>query len=99
MKIIWGSLIILLLQTSVHAADKVRIAVPSRGGQFITLPLAQKKGFFKEEGLDAEMIQIRGVVAMTALVSGEVDYFTGINFPIRAAIQGFPVKVVAWRQV
>ena len=52
-KLLGGLLaIIILLQTSANAADKIRIAYPTRGNIFVTLPLAQKKGFFREEGLE-----------------------------------------------
>src|SRR6516164_5968666 len=54
------------LHVSVDAADKIRIAIPGTG-PFLTFSLAQKKGFFKDEGLDAEIIQIRcSSVAMAA---------------------------------
>jgi NitT/TauT family transport system substrate-binding protein len=88
-------LAILVFQVSVHAADKIRIAVPGPGAHFMTFPLAQKRGFLKEEGLEAEIIRVFGTVAIAALTSGEIDYFTAIGFPVRAAIQGLPVRVVA----
>lgn len=83
-----------LIHTSVHAADKIRIGFAPGAGQ-IPFPLAQKKGFLKEEGFEAEIIRISGTVAVAALVSGEADYFTATAFPVRAAIQGLPLKVVA----
>jgi hypothetical protein len=48
-------LTVFLLDTSVHAADKIRISIPNLSGQFMTMPLAQKRGFLKEEGIDAEI--------------------------------------------
>ena len=45
-----GSLIVVFaFQTSGHATDKIRIGYPSTVGHFITLPLAEKKGFLKEK--------------------------------------------------
>ena len=95
MKIFWSSLIVLVLQTSVHAADKIRIAYPAPLGHFITLPLAQKKGFFREEGIEAEMILLRGPATQAAILNGEIDYFPGIGAMVSAAVAGVPVKVVA----
>jgi ABC-type nitrate/sulfonate/bicarbonate transport system substrate-binding protein len=88
-------LTIFIFHAGAHAADKIRIAIPSQGAQFMTYPLAQKKGFLKEEALEAEMIRTSGSVAIAALTSGDVDYFTAIGFPVRAAMQGLPVRVVA----
>ena len=58
MKIIVASLIILLLPISTHAADKVRIDVPEFNAQFLPPGFAEKHGFFKEDGLQDEIIRI-----------------------------------------
>jgi ABC-type nitrate/sulfonate/bicarbonate transport system substrate-binding protein len=83
------------LNASVYAADKIRIGIPNLGAMFMTFPLAQKKGFLKEEGLEVEHIRIFGTVAMAALVSGELDYWGAIGFSVRSAMQGMPVRVTA----
>jgi len=57
--------------------------------------LALKKGMLKDEGLEAEMVQMRGVVAMTALVNGDTDYHSIIGSGVAAAMRGLQVRVVA----
>ena len=84
-----------LFQTSVHAAGKIRIGIPDFTAQFGSLPLGQKMGFFHAEGLQAEIIGMSAVVGLTALVSGEIDYYTVISPAIAAAIQGAPIRLVA----
>ncbi|HXL08706.1 MAG TPA: ABC transporter substrate-binding protein, partial [Candidatus Bathyarchaeia archaeon] len=69
-------LAVFFFHTSAWSADKIRIGIPSPAAQFVTFSLAQKKGFFKEEGLEAEIIQMRGNVPMAALVNGDIDYYT-----------------------
>ena len=88
-------LTILFLHVSLHAAEKIRVATPDVGGQFLTLPLAQRKGFLKEEGLDAEIITMRPDTTVAALRNGDVDYATGIGRVVQGVIQGLPLKVVA----
>jgi NitT/TauT family transport system substrate-binding protein len=97
MKIYSGALFtFLVLLGSVHAADKIRVGCPAPVGNFLTLPLAQKKGFFKEEGLDAEIIRIRPPASYAALANGDIDYFTGIGgAAVAAATRGVPIRVVA----
>lgn len=90
-----GLITIFLLQTSAFAADRIRIDYPGPAAQFIPLPLAQNKGFLKQEGLDAEIIQMRSAAAMAGLVSGEIDYFVSIGLAVPAALQGLSVKAVA----
>ena len=84
-----------ILQASVHAADKIRIGFPDLAAQFLPLPLGEVKGFFQEEGLQAEFIRIRPAISPAALTSGEIDYDAVIGNGIAAAIRGLPVKVVA----
>jgi ABC-type nitrate/sulfonate/bicarbonate transport system substrate-binding protein len=74
MKIILASLIILLLHNSTRAADRIGIGVPEFNAQFLPLALAEKRGFFREDGLQGEIIRINPTVALAALVSGELDY-------------------------
>jgi ABC-type nitrate/sulfonate/bicarbonate transport system substrate-binding protein len=89
------SIAAIVLHTSVYAADKIRITVSGLSGQFMTFPLAQKRGFLKEEGIEAEIIRITGAASRTALGSGEVDYGTGLGSNIGGAMTGLPIKVVA----
>jgi ABC-type nitrate/sulfonate/bicarbonate transport system substrate-binding protein len=61
-RLIFASLLLLLSgflrQSSVHAADKIRIGFPAVAANYLSLPLAQKKGFFQEEELQAELIRM-----------------------------------------
>ena len=84
-----------ILQPSVHAADKIRIGIPDFTAQFGSLPLAQKRGFFQEEDLQAEVIRINATVGIAALANGEIDYYPSIGPGVAAALQGVPIKVVA----
>ena len=87
-------LTIFVFQDFVQAADKIRIGMPADAGHF-TLPLAQKMGFLKEEGLEAEIITITGTVANIALASGDIDYYTGFGSAMRAMVQGsLPSRIV-----
>ena len=94
-KIFVGWLAIFLLYASVQAADKIRIGFPDFSSPFLSLPLGQKPGFFQQEGIQAEFIRIRSTVALTALVSGELDYHTVLGPGFAAAVRGAAVKIVA----
>lgn len=84
------------LHASAHAADKIRISMTGFAGQFMTFPLAQKRGFLKEEGFEAEIVRISALAGRAALTNGDVDYSTGIGgTTIGGALSGIPVKVVA----
>ena len=59
----------------------------------MSMPLAYKKGFLKEEGVEGEIIRITGGASAAALSSGDLDYGTGMT--LGGPITGLPVKVVA----
>src|SRR5215813_13679952 len=86
-------LAIFVSQVSVNAAEKIRIGF-NPGASGIYFPLAQKMGFLKEEGIEAEVIRLSSGVAVPALASGDADYYTGAS-ALRAALQGLPIKIVA----
>jgi NitT/TauT family transport system substrate-binding protein len=86
-------LAVLVFHGSAGAADKIRIGF-APGASSTPLPLARKKGFFREEGIEAEVIRMSSTVAAAALASAEADYVIGMS-ALRGAIQGLPLKVVA----
>jgi NitT/TauT family transport system substrate-binding protein len=84
-----------VLHASAHAEDKIRIGFAPVVSS-VLFPLALKKGFLKEEGIEAEVIQMTGNVPIAALASGELDYHTVLGTSVRGAIQGLPLRVVAF---
>jgi NitT/TauT family transport system substrate-binding protein len=88
-------MICFLLYGSAGAADKIRIGVPQQIVHWMVFPLAQQKGFFKAEGFDAEIVRITGPSGRSALMTGDIDYYTTIAFIVQSVIVGLPVKVVA----
>ena len=93
-KVLVAVFTLFVLHASAHAADKIRIGVPELNAQFFPLALAEKRGFFREDGLQGEVIRINPTVALAALVSGELDYWTVIGNSVAAAIQGAPLKIL-----
>jgi len=93
-KILVALLAICLIHTSAQAADKIRISTPGDAAHF-TMHLAQKRGFLREEGFEAELITISGPVANIALSNGDTDYFSGFGSALRSILQGLPLRIVA----
>ena len=68
------SLTFISLSVQSFAAEPVRISVSSTDLAYLATAVAWKRGFFADEGLNVEIIRMNANVAMTALVSGDVDY-------------------------
>lgn len=77
------------------AIDKIRIAVSNPNMPNVTVAMAQKKGFFKEEGIEAEIIRMNPNVSITALASGDIDYSQLFAAVVGGAIAGLPIRIVA----
>jgi NitT/TauT family transport system substrate-binding protein len=89
-------LVFFTLNAPAQAADKIRISMTGFAGQFMTFPLAQKRGFLKEEGVEAEIVRISAAAGRAALTNGDIDYSTGIGgTAINGALSGIPIRVVA----
>src|SRR4026209_2333207 len=73
---------------------KVRFSVSAASIAELPFRMAQIKGFYREEGLEVEVIFIRGAVGMQALLGGSVDYTSASGSTIAAAVRGIPVKLV-----
>jgi len=94
-KTLWCLFIILILHSSVHAADKIRIGFSELIASYSTLPVGQTRGFLQEEGIQAEFIRMGASVALATLITGEIDYYTALGPGVAAAMRGIPVKIVA----
>ena len=78
-------------------AELVRTAIPRATVNYLPLPVADVKGFFRSEGLENETIVIPGTTAIAALVSGNVDYSGAGGSGMRAAARGAPIKAVMFQ--
>ena len=84
-----------VFSSSVEGADRIRIAVTNYNITYLTAGVALKKGFFKDEGFDPEIILTTASVSISALASGYIDYTMVFSAVVRAAMRGVPVKVIA----
>jgi len=60
----------------------------------LAFQVARAQGFYKEEGLDVDLIQVAPRLAPVALANHELDFTTTFNNTLQAAVQGFPLKFV-----
>jgi NitT/TauT family transport system substrate-binding protein len=79
----------------VESADKVRISVTNPNMSFLPSGVALKKGFFKDEGLDVEIIRMNVPNIITALVTGDIGYTLIFGSVVRGALRGMPMRALA----
>jgi len=76
--------------------EKVRIGMPSLSLSFIAPQVAYARGFFREEGIDAEIIRIATNIGIVAVTTKEIGYTTAVGAGLRSAVKGLPLKVVTY---
>lgn len=76
------------------AAVKIRLAQPTVAMMYAPLYFGVKRGLFAAENLDVEFATMRTDLAIAALGTGEIDYIAHGGAALRAAAQGFPLKLV-----
>ena len=87
--------VLTVLPTAVRAqTQKIRIAYSSRSNTVTPLYIAASKGFFREEGLEVELIQVSPRLGAMAVMNGDVSFTTSFTSTFRAILQGVPLKLV-----
>jgi NitT/TauT family transport system substrate-binding protein len=81
---------------SAQSLEKVRIGMPSLSLSFIAPQVAYARGFFREEGIDAEIIRIATNVGIVAVTTKEIGYTTAVGAGLRSAVKGLPLKVIMY---
>ena len=76
------------------SAERIVIGTPSRGLFEFPAVVAMRKGFYKDEGLDVDKVQMQPAIAVKALISGDIDYLLAWGSAVRAAVTGVPIKAV-----
>ena len=78
------------------APEKIVITYPSRSIASVDLYIAQERGFFRQEGLLADVVQVRGNIGVTALLSGDAHAINNVGTLVRAMERSdLPAKVVS----
>ncbi len=80
---------------STFAQDRITLGLTTRNGS-TSLPfvIAEEKGFFKAEGVNAIVVIMQNQVVVNGVVARNVDYGGTFSNFVGAAISGLPVRIV-----
>jgi len=93
--IAWLCLVIVLTTGSpVLAIDNIRVSYATLSAAYMDHICAMDKGYFREEGLNIEVIRAPGGVATPGLLSGQFQFSSSASSAVSAAVRGGPVKIV-----
>jgi len=85
--------------TAPYVADaqtlkKVRLGSSSTNVSFLAIYSALHRGFYKDEGIDLEIIQMAANLTSAAVMSGDLDYSAAVTGLIGGAVRGQPTRVL-----
>ena len=72
----------------------VRIGYVSRSILDMPFIIARDRGYFREEGLEPELIFIKAAQTIPAMLAGGIDFGTATGTAVAAAVSGIDVRVV-----
>jgi NitT/TauT family transport system substrate-binding protein/sulfonate transport system substrate-binding protein len=75
----------------------VRTVIPRSTLNYLSIAVAEAKGYFRDQNLENQTIVIPGSTAIAALVSGNVDYSGAGGTGMRAAVRGAPIKAIMFQ--
>ncbi len=77
---------------SAAEARSVRVAIPSTTHAVLAFTTTKEKGYYKEEGLEVELILMSAPIASRALVGGDVDIATVGGAGLPPLLRGAPLR-------
>lgn len=78
-----------------YSIDNIRVVYPSVNASVMSLMMANKEGYFKEEGINVEFLSIRGEIAIRTTLAGEIDFFTNAGRAMAAVARNVQRSIIA----
>jgi NitT/TauT family transport system substrate-binding protein len=72
----------------------LRIGIAARSATVMPLFVAREKGFFREEGLDAQLILMKAEQTIQATIGGSIEFGSATGTAVSAAVNGAELRVV-----
>ncbi|HET9295797.1 MAG TPA: ABC transporter substrate-binding protein, partial [Candidatus Binatia bacterium] len=89
---------LVLLAMAAHetsAQDRISLGITTKTGSTgLPFVIAEEKGFFKSEGLNAVSVVMQNQVVVNGVVARQVDYGGTFSNFVGAALSGLPVRIV-----
>ena len=86
--IVWGA----------SSPTKITIHIPGKTLAVMVFYFGKDKGFFSQEGIDAQLVAMAPPTAIVALVAGELDFSTTLGAATSAIMRGSAIKRVFYVQ-
>ncbi len=90
-----GSLLVTANFSAAQSLQTVNMAIPAKSFQMVIYPIAQQKGYMREEGIDLRVIYIAPTTSIQAMLGEDVQFTgAGSSALVSIARANAPLKVV-----
>lgn len=83
-----------LLSGTAGAVDKIKVTMASQAATYASYLNAIAQGYYKQEGLDLDVIKAGGGTATPALMSGDVQISTSSASALSGILKGAELKIL-----
>jgi ABC-type nitrate/sulfonate/bicarbonate transport system substrate-binding protein len=73
-------------------AASVRVAVPTLSMVVIAFTAAKEKGYYRDEGLDVDLVVMRDTLGISALIGGNAEFASMSGAGLTAILGGMPLR-------
>ena len=94
LRIIFFSLLSMILLAASGEAGRVRVAIPSTTHAVLAFSTSRDEGYYRDEGLDVELILMSAPIASRALLSGDVEVATVGGAGLPPVLSGAPLRFI-----
>lgn len=74
--------------------EKAKIQTTQKTVSFVNFYFGRDKGFYRDEGVDLQIQEMKAPLGIPALLAGEIDYTGLSSTPFNAGLLGVPVKLL-----
>jgi NitT/TauT family transport system substrate-binding protein len=94
-RILFALILLMLPAQEISAQDRISLGITTKTGSTgLPFVIAEEKGFFKSEGLNAISVVMQNQVVVNGVVARQVDYGGTFSNFVGAALSGLPVRIV-----
>ena len=80
--------------SAIQLSKKFVMGIAATSVGFLPIYAAYHRGFYKDEGIDLEIILMSLAAANNAFFKGEIDYSAGLTGLALAAVRNYPAKIL-----
>jgi ABC-type nitrate/sulfonate/bicarbonate transport system substrate-binding protein len=74
------------------AVEKISFGIPAMDAGFLPLFVARDRKFFRDEGIEAEIVHVKADIATKAIATGDLDFSAAAGSVARAATAGMLLR-------